>query len=117
MTNTIFNLKKIKMIEVKENQKSQVPKEKKAVRAWFKRNIDLELFNEWQRHKRSGDVKKLVEFTKKSPPTIVRALNYGYCSKPDLKDQITNYFIMRNENEKKQVELLRRSAGEPDMTL
>lgn len=73
----------------------------------LKRTIDKELFEQWKRFFRQGDVKALVNITGKSKPTINNALKHGAIVDSDTIKAITDYFINRQTEEKKQTELLK----------
>jgi hypothetical protein len=84
--------------------KQPEPKVIRKIDALYPRTISIELFTQWQRMTRQGDIKELVRVTKKSPPTIVRALTYGCVRKESLKEIINDFFNKRIAKEKAQAE-------------
>lgn len=75
------------------------------------RTIDESLHTVWLANKRKNDVPALMLLAKKkklpcSKPTIEKALLYGHCLNDTLTTVITDFFVNRNESEKKQAEKL-----------
>lgn len=98
----------IQKSKIFNKQHKKMAKKTKAVpiKKLYKCTIEPELFEQWKLLKRQGDVKLLQEKTNISPPTIIRALTYGYVKKQDLIKAINTLFIKRAEDEKKQAEQL-----------
>lgn len=63
--------------------------------------ISKPLFDTWQKNRRKNDSVKIMEITGMSRPIIDRALNYGHVKDDDIISTITNYFLMRVQNENK----------------
>lgn len=71
------------------------------------RTITAQLFNQWKRLTRQGDVRALVAHTGKSAPTIVNAITYGAVNSQELIDSINAFFESRAKAEKKQAAKLK----------
>lgn len=84
------------------------------------RNIPVELFESWQKLRRSDDARELVKFTGKSLPVIYAALNNGFVGKPELAEEITKYYLQRPAEivkiSQKAKQLIDRSQGEGQET-
>lgn len=76
----------------------------------FQRTISAELFEQWQRMTRHGDIKLIVNAKLLSQPTAVRALTYGYCAKQKTIDIINKFFEDRIKEEAKQSSKFAKTA-------
>lgn len=87
-------------------------KKKKPIKAkqTFKRTISEDLFTEWQRLTRHGDVRLIVEGGELSQPTVVRALTYGYCAKQKTIDIVNKFFEDRIKNEASQASRFKKTT-------
>lgn len=72
-------------------------------------NIDQDIYNEWQSHRRKRDVKAISEKINWSVPIVERALNFGHSKEIDVVEKISKFFLTRSDKEKKQFQTLKQS--------
>ena len=92
------------MNTTKNNIKPKKDAHKKSMEERYPMTVSKELFDEWQKNRRSGDVTKMFnKFAKSaqpiSRPIIDRAINYGNIKQDYVAKKITKYFIERVEAE------------------
>ena len=75
----------------------------------FPMNIDQEIYDAWQAHRRKRDVKTISEKIGWSVPIVERALNFGHVKDPEIIERVTKFFINRNAKEKKNVQTLKQA--------
>lgn len=103
-----------KVAPVKKSATSGEPK-KRVIAVKPKMTIPKELFDIWQKNKRKYDVEKLMAIAKEqgapaSKPTITKALKYGYIVDDRLVDIFNTYFANRYNDQKKEVEKLKKQG-------
>ena len=80
--------------------KGKVTKPSMASR--FPMNISQDLFDAWQKLRRTGDPKDICKDLNLSRPVIDRALNFGHVKNLEVTpERISKWFAKRIENEKK----------------
>jgi hypothetical protein len=90
----------------KTGAKTVTKTDSKSMAKRFPMTIPKSLFDSWQKNKRKNDAAKLMEICERSRPIIDRALNYGHVKDDELISTITNYFLLRVQNENRQCERL-----------
>lgn len=73
--------------------------------------IPEEMFTEWKKNYRHGDVNKIIEVSGFSKPTVSKAVKYGNASNVDLIQHINQFFKLRLAAELKTASTL-KAAGQ-----
>lgn len=77
-------------------------------------NIEKDLFDAWQKYRMKNDVEELMEITGKGKNLIYWALQYGYVKDKSIADTITNFYIARSTDQKKQAALITGKTEEDE---
>ena len=66
--------------------------------------VSSKLLNKWSARRTRGDIRRLTYFTKKSKPTIIKALKHGEASE-NIILKISEYYSERKISTAKEIEL------------
>ena len=88
----------IKMAKAKKTTSNEINKK------GFELTIDKNLFDAWQKNRKTSDVEELMKITGKSSPIIYRALQFGHVKSDALCDAISEFYILKVERQKEQAE-------------
>lgn len=78
-------------------------------RRTYPRTIPKEMFDQWKKCYRHGDMNLIIEASGFSKPTISRAVKFGNASNEKVIDSVNNFFELRLIQEKEMANDLKKA--------